>query len=146
MRSGARRVLLLAGAQCLLAGSLGAGEDFKVIVHSSQPGTAIDRALLTRIYLGGASRWGDGTPVTPVDQSARLPVRSSFCVGGLGMPLGRVQSHWVDLVSTSRRRPPMVKRSDEEVIAFVGATRGAIGYVSAGAAIPDAVKVLAVVD
>jgi len=146
VRSGARRVLLLAGAQCLLAGSLGAGEDFKVIVHSSQPGTAIDRALLTRIYLGGASRWGDGTPVTPVDQTARAPVRASFCVGALGMPLGRVQSHWIDLVTSSRRRPPVVKRSDEEVIALVAATPGAIGYVSAWAPTGDSVKVLRMVD
>ena len=32
--------------------------------------------------------------------------------------------------------PPPVKASDADVIAYVASTRGAIGYVSAGAAVP----------
>jgi len=46
----------------------------------------------------------------------------------------------------NRERPPLVLGSDEEVLAFVAANPGAIGYVSRGAATNEAVRVLTILD
>jgi len=43
-------------------------------------------------------------------------------------------------------RPPAVKGSDAEVVAFVAKTEGAVGYVSKAAALPPEVKAVAVID
>jgi len=43
-------------------------------------------------------------------------------------------------------RPPAVKGSDAEVIAFVAKTEGAVGYVSKATTLPPGVKALAVID
>jgi ABC-type phosphate transport system substrate-binding protein len=42
--------------------------------------------------------------------------------------------------------PPPVKTSDEEIVAFVASTPGAIGYVSSGTPLPDTVREIAVVN
>lgn len=98
------------------------------------------------IYLGKVPRWGDRTPITPVDQSTRSAVRAAFAKGALSMPIGTFQSYWVRRVLASGQMPPVVKESDQDVIAFVGSTPGAIGYVSANAAIGEGVRVLTLIN
>jgi hypothetical protein len=39
-----------------------------------------------------------------------------------------------------------VKGSDEEVLVYVAKTKGAVGYVSAGATLPSDVKAVSVID
>jgi ABC-type phosphate transport system substrate-binding protein len=43
-------------------------------------------------------------------------------------------------------RPPAVKGSDAEVVAFVLKTEGAVGYVSKAAALPPGVKAIAIIE
>jgi ABC-type phosphate transport system substrate-binding protein len=43
-------------------------------------------------------------------------------------------------------RPPAVKGSDAEVVAFVAKTEGAVGYVSKGAALPPEVRAVALIE
>jgi ABC-type phosphate transport system substrate-binding protein len=42
--------------------------------------------------------------------------------------------------------PPPVKQTDEEVVAYVAATPGSIGYVSTAAALPDSVRSITIVE
>jgi hypothetical protein len=51
-------------------------------------------------------------------------------------------SYWMRQVSGGGLRPPMVKETDEEVLAFVASNSGSIAYVSEDAGLPAAVKVL----
>jgi hypothetical protein len=57
-------------------------------------------AVLTAVFLERA-RWGDRSLAQPVDQSGTSPLR-----------------------------PPVVRTSDAEVVSFVAARSGAVGYVS----------------
>ena len=57
-----------------------------------------------------------------------------------------VQYWQKQMFSSSALRPPPVKGSDADVIAFVAKTAGAVGYVSAGASLPPDVKTLALID
>ncbi len=117
----------------------------RVIVHPQVKGTQVPRAVLTSIFLKEAKLWGDGSPVVPVDQSVRSNVRRTFSSRILDRPLLDVQVYWQRKMTTGLVPPP-VKTSDDEVIAFVSSTPGAIGYVSAETTVPPSVKTIEVTN
>ena len=116
---------------------------FKVIVNPKVVGRKIPREGVAQIYLGRVFRWGDGSPIVAVDLSTTSSVRAAFSRAILGMPVEGVKNHWMHSASTARR-PPMIKASDEEVIAFVATEPGAIGYISESTAVPPTVRVVSV--
>ena len=61
----------------------------------------------------------------------------------LGKTVSAVKSYWQQQIFAGREVPPVEKTSDAEVIAFVKANRGAVGYVSDTAAVTG-VRVLRV--
>jgi len=115
---------------------------YVIVVHPGVAGNAIDVATLGAVFLKQKERWGNGTPVVPVDQSLRSPVRESFAQDVLHQNPRETLSYWRQQI-TSGVRPPMVKETDSEVLQYVAETEGAIGYVSVGANVAGAdVKVL----
>jgi ABC-type phosphate transport system substrate-binding protein len=108
-------------------------------------GSQIPRAALSSIFLKQAPRWGDGSAVLPVDQSVRSPVRHSFSNDVLQQGLVEVQVYWQRKMA-SGLTPPPVKTSDEEIVAFVASTPGAIGYVSSSTPLPDSVREVAIIN
>jgi ABC-type phosphate transport system substrate-binding protein len=146
----------IAVAALLMSAALGAGgapaadeSSFVVITAASNPATSIKRQELARYFLKKTGRWGDGRGVVPVDQSAGSPVRAAFtravlAVEGMGQ-ISAVQNFWLQQVYSGRSTPPAVKATDAEVLAFVLANPGAIGYIAPIAA-AGGVKVLTVVD
>jgi ABC-type phosphate transport system substrate-binding protein len=123
-------------------------DDFVVIVHPSVVGTKIKRAELAAVFLKKALRWsGGGGLAVPVDQSGTSQVRKAFSEAVIQLPVAQVVQYWQkQMFSASGQRPPPVKDGDAVVIAFVAKNAGAIGYVSAGAALPPEVKTLALAD
>jgi ABC-type phosphate transport system substrate-binding protein len=118
---------------------------FRVIVHPKVKGTQIPRAALSSIFLRQAPKWGDGSAVQPVDQSVRSPVRLAFSADVHLQALVEVQMYWLRQMARGQVPPP-VKTSDEDIVAFVASTPGAIGYVSAETPLPDSVRQVAVVN
>ena len=122
-------------------------DDFVVIVHASVAGANVRRADLAAVFLRTAGRWGGGATAVPVDQSGTSPVRNAFCQAVLGMPVATAVQYWQkQMFAASPLRPPAVKGSDAEVIAFVAKTEGAVGYVSKAAVLPAGVKAIAVIE
>jgi ABC-type phosphate transport system substrate-binding protein len=137
-----RRALILAlalGTAASASPSVSADVPFRVIVHPQVKGSQIPRAALSSIFLKQAPRWGDGSPVQPIDQSVQSSVRKSFSADVLQQGIVAVQVYWQRKMSNGVVPPP-VKTSDEEVVAYVASTPGAIGYVSAATPLPDSVK------
>lgn len=112
---------------------------FKVIVNPNVVGNKLPRQVLAEIYLGTVDRWRDGSLIAAVDLSSTSTVRQAFSQEALGMPVEAVKYHWMRKVA-SGKRPPISKPSDEDVIAFVAAERGAVGYVSLDARVPATVR------
>lgn len=139
--AGLAAIISLSAAPAALTADLAV----RIIVHPQVKGTQIPRSTVSAIFLKQAPRWTDGTPVVPVDQSVKAPVRSVFSNRVLGQPLMDVQIYWQRKMSAGLTPPP-VKTSDEDVIAFVGTTPGSIGYVSTATAVPDSVRVIEVIN
>jgi ABC-type phosphate transport system substrate-binding protein len=124
-----------------------AADDFVVIAHPTVAGANVHRADLAAVFLRKATRWGSGGVAVPVDQSGTSAVRNTFCESVLGMPVATAVQYWQkQMFAANPLRPPAVKGSDAEVIAFVAKTEGAVGYVSKAAVLPPDVKALAVID
>ena len=124
-----------------------AADEFVVIVNPSVVGANVHRADLAAVFLKKATRWGNGVSAAPVDQSGTSVVRKAFAESVLGMPVAAAVQYWQkEMLRGSPLRPPSVRGSDEEVIAFVAKTEGAVGYVSTAAVLPAGVRAVAVID
>ena len=117
---------------------------FRVVVNASRP-TTLTRQQVADIFMLRATRWSDGTPVTPFDLSVADPTRQVFSKTMLGESSESVVFHWRQRLATRYVKPPLVK-SPEELISLVGSTPGAIGYVSDGTELPEGVKAVTVVE
>jgi ABC-type phosphate transport system substrate-binding protein len=117
--------------------------DFQIIVHPGVSGTHLPREDLSAIFLGDEDHWSDGQPARPVDQSLRSPVRAAFTEKILGEQIDGIEAFWARKI-VQGVTPPMVKSSDEDVVAYVSETRGAIGYVSMETSLPSTVRTLSV--
>jgi len=138
-------VLIVAVLAAGAAPVVSADARFRVIVHPQVKGNQIPRAALSLIFLKQAPKWGDGNAVAPVDQSLKSPVRMSFSADVHQRALVEVQVYWQRKIAAGLVPPP-VKTSDEEIVAFVASTPGAIGYVSPDTSLPDSVREVVVVN
>jgi TonB family protein len=123
-----RALLLAAGLlTCLCARAL--ATDVKVIANTSVKADIISTQELQRIFLEESGSLSNGTRVEPVIEKDG-PVHKAFLQQYVGRTEEDLQTYYRALVFTGRGSMPKVLGSDAEVVAYVAATRGAIGYVS----------------
>lgn len=127
------RTLLVGAASVLLAAVPAHAQDFKVIVNSANTTTDLSSATLSKLFLKESAAFPNGTAASPVDLGKDSPVRSVFSKKVLGRSSAAVETFWQQQIFSGKEVPPPRKASDDEVVAFVKANPGAIGYVSAGA-------------
>lgn len=118
---------------------------FRVIVHPSNVATSVSRRELSEIYLKKVTRWPGGEAVHPVEPPEASMTRAYFLSAVIGKSAFAVRMFWNRRVFEGRDVPPVEKRSEEEVVAYVRSTRGAVGYVSVETPVPG-VKVVELRD
>jgi ABC-type phosphate transport system substrate-binding protein len=118
---------------------------FRVIVNASNPTSSMSKSEVGRRLLKKITRWDDGERVKPVDQTRTSVARELFSEKVLGKTIRQVTSYWQQKVFSGRAVPPPQMKSDREVLNYVRANAGAIGYVSRRAPLRG-VKVLTVTE
>lgn len=145
-RTSLRRIVLcsLFLATCLLVLPAPAGETsgFRVIVNAQNPISSAKPSFVADSFLKKVSEWGDGQAIKPVDQKSTSETRRLFSTTVLGRSVAAVRTYWQQRVFSGRGVPPPELDGDIEVVRYVSANRGAIGYVSDAANL-DGVKVVA---
>jgi ABC-type phosphate transport system substrate-binding protein len=129
------------GLVAIAGGGAHAGDataPFKIVVNASVAGRSVPRQVLAQVYLGTATRWGNGSPIAAIDQSSTSPIRQAFSEQVLGLSIDAVKYHWLRRIANGQR-PPLSKPTDDDVIAFVAAQSGGVGYVSAATPVPSTV-------
>src|ERR1035437_10125887 len=134
-------LLAVAGLTILLAANAFAGE-VRIIANPSVKAEAISASEIKSVFLEERNALGDGTHVEPV-LSQGGPAHATFLKNYLGQNNDALQNYYRTLVFTGKGSMPKILHSDEEVVAYVAKTRGAIGYVSSTATV-SGVKTLAV--
>jgi ABC-type phosphate transport system substrate-binding protein len=130
-------VLMLAGT--LLARPV-AAQQFKVVVNAGADVSGMSSSNLSDIFQKKSRSLPGGEAAVPVDLPTSSPVREAFSQAVHGRGASAIEAWWQQQIFAGKDVPPETKDSDAAVLAFVAATPGAIGYVSAGAALVDGVK------
>ncbi|WP_075590549.1 hypothetical protein [Labilibacter marinus] len=108
-------------------------QSFKVVVNNANNTTTISSKDLSSYLLKKKKKWSNGTTVKPVDQKTSSPVREAFTVKVHKKKVSSIRSYWQQAIFSGVATAPAEKGSDKEVIDYVKANPGAVGYVSAGA-------------
>ena len=138
-------VFLLTTALSIAALPMSAADPgFKVVVNASNTTTSISKEQLSRCFMKQTNRWISGDTVLPVDQLATSQVRVEFSSTILDRDVNAVKSYWQRQIFSGRGVPPPEKASDEEVLAFIRANPGAVGYVLSDAEVGAGIKILEV--
>lgn len=135
--------LAFAGLLMVAAASSAAAQGFKVIAHESVIESELSKEVATRIFLKQTAKFPSGVAAKPADLAKGSSTRAAFTTEVLGRSVSAVETYWQQQIFAGREVPPAAKSSDDEMVAYVRSTPGAIGYVSAGAATAG-VKVIAI--
>jgi ABC-type phosphate transport system substrate-binding protein len=92
------------------------------------------------LFLKRIARWDDGNPVMPVNLDRASATREAFTRAVHGKTVSAIESNWQQQIFAGREAPPTQRNGDAEVLAFVRANPGAIGYVSESATLGSDVK------
>jgi len=114
-----------------------------VIVNSSNPVSTLSRQEASALFLKKKPKWQSGDAVMPVDLPEDAATRDAFSREVLGKPTTAVKAFWQQMIFSGRNVPPPERRTDDDVIAYVRSTPGAIGYIS-GAGPVWGVKVVSI--
>jgi ABC-type phosphate transport system substrate-binding protein len=143
------RLLVLAGAAvCLgaVAPTLSrAQSNFVVVVNATNPASNIPKSELAALFTKKTQEWEDGSPVYPVDLPDDDPTREAFTQAVHGKSPRAIRAYWQQQIFAGRQVPPPERDSDEQVLAYVRTTQGAVGYVRATARLGPGVKVVGLI-
>lgn len=134
-------LLLLCGASASVADAATAPETFVLVAHPDVPRESLDKKTVSRIFLGKKTRWDGGLPVVPV-VLREGDLHESFVEAMLDRTASKYEVFWKQAVFTGRGIPPRSFADEAELLAFVAATPGAVGYVSAGASLEGVKRVV----
>ncbi len=114
-----------------------------LIVNNANKAASVTSAEAANFYLGKVTQWPGGVKVMPVDQKKTTPAGTGFLSKIMKMSEAEFKKIWVEKMLSGEADPPPVKNSDAEVVEYVKANPGAIGYIDS-ASPHEGVKVLPV--
>lgn len=131
--------LILAASALLALGGLTAADTtsrpglaYQIIVNPANQIESVDRSFLSNVYLKKVATWRNDWTVRPVQLSKRFALRDQFTREILKKSPSQLRSYWNRQIFSGKAVPPPDLESQEEVISYVLANKGAIGYVAAG--------------
>jgi ABC-type phosphate transport system substrate-binding protein len=123
---------LRVGATLLgLALGLGSGEasaGVVAVVSVKSPVGTLGKNEIADIFLGKTSRYPDGHPAVPVDQTEGSPPRDEFYLQLAGKSPAQLKAHWSKIIFTGRGRPPRDVGNGVQVKKYLTENPEAIGY------------------
>lgn len=111
-----------------------------VIVNTANS-AVIDEGDLSRIFLGKIKKFSSGDKITIVNLKYNQATRNEFEEKALNKKASQVKAYWSKLMFSGKGKPPKELASDKDIIDFVAANTGAIGYISSDS-VNDSVKVI----
>ena len=132
MRGNAFRFVMTVLLTALVTTAAVAAEGYVVVVNPANHVSTIPRHVLASMFMKKVPAWENGTALVPVDRPASSAIRETFSNDVHHKAASAIRSYWQQQIFSGRDVPPLEKASDEDVIAFVKNTPGAISYVAPG--------------
>ena len=108
-----------------------------VVAHPSVADANLTGAEFQAMFLNKKKSWSDGTKVIPVVLKGGA-VHDAF-LAKVKKSASQFSNYWKQIIFTGKGVPPKEFATDAEAIAYIMATPGAVGYVSAAT---DGVKTI----
>ena len=108
-----------------------------IIANNTIPAISISKTDIQNIFLGKKTKL-EGTPVTCVILQSG-DVHEQFLKAFLSRTPDQYTKYWKKMVFTGKGKSPKAFETEEEMLAYVEATEGGIGYVSTSTAVQKAV-------
>jgi len=126
-----RRILgaALALQALLWSHGVGAGRQVAVIVNRAAPTSSLTAETVRTYYLKQHKEWPSGEKVRPIQQEGQA--HAAFVGKVLKMSNADYERYWLERKYSAAETPPKLAEDDDEVLKFVGALKGAIGYIDA---------------
>lgn len=115
---------------------------FQVVINQANPVVELEVGDVAKMFQKKIRRWEHREIVVPVDLGQHSETRELFTRAIHGKSVTAIESFWQRIIFSGRGERPEQKQTEEEVLAFVGEHRGAIGYVAEEMALGDRVKEL----
>jgi ABC-type phosphate transport system substrate-binding protein len=132
-------LIIICLATLAAAPSFAAGE--LVIIVNKENSNAIDRPMISKIYLGNMARWPAGGSIVVIELPEDQPETAIFSSKVIGKSVQAIKAIWAQNVFTGRVTPPKIAPNDEEVKRIVANSKNGIGYIKASS-VDSSVKVI----
>jgi ABC-type phosphate transport system substrate-binding protein len=99
-----------------------------VVVNPRSGVERLSRDDVINIFMGRFRQLPNGLAANPVDLPAAERAKSEFYHLLVGKDMDQIAAYWSRLVFTGRTAPPRQADSVENLIAYVAANPGAVGY------------------
>lgn len=103
---------------------------YKVIVNQDNPVSQLTKDKVSKLLLKKMTKWENGEKVEPVDLKADSNIRKNLSKTVHGKSVSAIKAYWQKKIFSGKGIPPAEKKNDTDVISYVKAKSGAIGYVS----------------
>ncbi len=100
-----------------------------VIAHQEVPVDTLSKAQLLDFYSCEAKFWNKELPVVVIDLKPQTEAKTLF-YKFLGMTASRMKSLWLKKMLMGEGEPPGTAKTEEEMLAKVATTPGALGFVN----------------
>ena len=146
MKTGVTSMLLLpvmVGVFLSLSGTLSvsdANAGILIVANKSVQAESIKKAELKDIFLGNTIKWGDKSKINIVVQK-NSDAHDEFVKEVTRKSASQFRNYWKKMVFTGKGSSPKSFDKSDELLAYIAATDGAIGYIAANVQ-PDGVKVI----
>jgi ABC-type phosphate transport system substrate-binding protein len=117
-------------------------EDIAFIVNVENPVNEINVSEIRDFYFKRKKQWPNGESVRFIDRNTEGKLRNYFLKYVLRKSKSDVELYWIGQKLYTGDSAPLRETSESNTIQFVATFKGAIGYVSATAVLPDKVKVI----
>jgi ABC-type phosphate transport system substrate-binding protein len=139
-RAETRIILLCMALMSLCVSAHAASAELIVIANEDVAASELDSGTLQAIFLGKKTQWENGASIVPVNLK-KGSTHQEFLKVIVRRTPAQYRSFWKRAIFTGTGMPPKSFATEEEVVNFVSASPGAIGYIDSSTA-HEGVKVL----
>ena len=121
-----RNLVLLAG---VVVCAFAQAEEVLVIVHTDVAVETLAPETISEIYLGTRTKW-DNEQTIRVAMLKKGEIHEQFTEDIVKTTPSKLKKFWKKIVFTGAGTPPKIFKDEEDLVAFVAETEGAIGYIA----------------
>lgn len=131
---------LLTAVSITFLAPLASGE-VAIVVGPDSPVSSTNLEEVTKIFLGKAKKFADGSAAVPLDQAEGETAREEFYTKVVKKTPSQLNAYWSRLIFTGKGQPPQAVEDDSEVMELVAEEEGMVGYIDASS-VDGSVKVI----